>query len=470
MESGNLLKLLICFVLSALLIASCANAEEKEGFDATFDTEAVTDDMGGYEFLYRYGGDGSQFGDGCLGYGLGTVLDDEARNRIQDVQTSLNCTVTVDMDLDAYDKINLSSASGSYYADAFWIQSDGIRDVAIVGCAVGISGLEKIDYTNTEKWGNYRLLEVFYYNDDLYGLMPCLWPEKADSSISALAVNEDLINRLALEDPRDYVENGTWTWKKVEEVLPSYYAEEGGEVRHYGWAADHGTYAQYYMFSNGSKIAEKNNAGEYVYCMYTDRCVLAMNSAKALLSGDVGYTIKDIGIDGFIDGRAVLACCPRGSLVGPKARVCNEMTNFGVIPYPVGPDAEPGLKVSVFNNHLGSLGLSVFAKDIDATEVIVDAIYEPIAGISGTDGLIDYLSTNFFFDRRDAVNYIGMLDWSVYNYRHNELHQYVQQYCDTSKTVTEYIDANSKAMNKTFEDHVLPSVRGVNAVWGEGTY
>lgn len=461
-------KVALCFIIAICLITACSGSESDELFDHSYDTSEVTNDMGGYSLLYKLGGDAGQLGDGCLGYANGTPLEDEARTRLTDVQSKMNCTIKIDVDPETYAAYVTASTSGTYYGDAIWMQSDGFRDIAEFGGMVGITGLDAIDYTNTEKWGNSNILEVFYVKDDLYGLLPCLWPEKADSFIDdPMVVNENLIARLSVPDPRDYIENGDWTWNKFIEVLPTYYAEEGGEVKHYGLAASRSNLSFMMLYSDGIRMLEKNTAGNYVFCMYTDKGFLAMNKTNEIIGGDVAYTFKDIGIEAFVDDGAVLGCFSGRSIIGPNAQVANEMDNFGVLSFPVGPDAEPGYKFSVYHNLEGSLGLSVFAKDIDATAAIIDAIYEPISDINSTQDLIGYLRKNYFFDDRDADNYIGMVQGTVYDYFHYGFISILGGYGSDTKPASQYIESSRNAIDKVVNEQIIPSYDAINAVWGE---
>lgn len=455
--------IMLCALFLLLVTAACGNQETEDTFEVDFDNGDVTGDLGGYVMRYMLGGGNTQ----SLGYAKGTPLEDEALKKVSDLEKARNCT----LEIVGNDGLFVTaSASGNYHSDAVWIESDLIRDVAAIGGMVGISGLDAIDHTDTEKWGTPSATEVFFCDDDQYGVHPALWPEHSDNYIrSPIAVNENLIAILGVTDPRDFVETGSWTWDKLKEVLPLYYAEEGGEVKHYSWAVNVGEYAVEMILSNGGDLVEKNSAGDYVFCMYTDSAYVAMSKGRDILLGDVSYTIRDIGVEGFLANKAVLHSIYRGTLVGPSAKICNEMDNYGVIPFPVGPDADPHYKFSYYTNMSG-FGIAYLAHDVEATASILNDLYGPIAGISNSKEMIDYFRRNYFFDDRDAENYITMVGETHYVYFHYGLPDRMTGYCSAANEVTQFLEANRNAVSIVFDKEIMRSIRGLNAVWGDGNY
>lgn len=469
-------RLVSCLILSIMLIAACGSSEPDEVFEGTYDSESNGASFGGYEMVYKYGGNQDQVGDGCIGYEFGTELDDAARKRVADLENNRNCKILYQTDINAYSNFIAATTSGVYYCDAVWEHSGAITDMAKIGGVQGITPIGTIDYTDFDKWGTTRVLESLYYKDDLYGVLPSLWPEKADNFMNCvLVVNEDLIARLGVEDPREYIDTGEWNWKKFESVLPVYYNEEGGEVKHYAMDGAGGYFSQMMVLSDGGKLAYRNSAGEYEPSCFTDTYLMAMTEAVRIYKGEYAYTIREVDPNIFImdycNGDAVLATMSSRYIIGSNGTVCKNMDNFGILSFPLGPNAPEGYKFSTNLQLEGSLGISTFAKDIDTTAAILDALYAPINGIDSPEKVIQYLKRNYFFDDRDAENYFAMVVNSQFMYFASTLYNTsLAGYINTTMTMTQYLESNKNGIMKDFEDLIKPAILGTNAVWGEGTY
>lgn len=476
MKSKYIFRIILCSIISILVITSCSGSDQNEVFEGLYDSDENESDLGGYEMLYKYGGDISQIGGGCLGYNPSTQLEDAAIQRIEELEKNMKCTITVIDDTDSYNNFILATTSGTYYCDAVWERSGTIRDMAKIGGVQGITSLTQIDYTDFVKWGSTRVLESLYYDDDLYGLLPSLWPEKADTHFGhTIVVNENLIARLGVDDPRDYVDSGNWTWNTFKSLLPVYYVEEGGEVKHYAMFTESDHIAAPLVFSNGDKLAYRNSSGEYQMGCFSDTTFQAMSAARDIFKGEYQYTFFVSGFRDFlqpyINEGAVLAMLPSAYVIGSDGSVCKGMDNFGVLPPPTGPSAPDRYVFSLHGQLEGSLAMSLFAKDIDATATILNAIYEPILNISTEEDMIQYLKRNYFFDDRDAELFFTMSRNSQFIHFGSTLYNTsICGYIGGTKTISEFMDSHKAEIQKAFEELVMPSVRGINAVWGDGAY
>mgnify|MGYP003294458596 CR=1 FL=1 len=74
-----------------------------------------------------------------------------------------------------------------------------------------------IDLSDSEKYGPINILEGCMAKGNVYGVIPNNWPQKSnDGNISTLfIINETLIQRYALEDPRDFYEQNKWNLSNV---------------------------------------------------------------------------------------------------------------------------------------------------------------------------------------------------------------------------------------------------------------
>lgn len=466
-------RILIAVFLLAV-IAGCAVPEDRqEVFEGSLaGSEDGSSDLFGYEMVFAIPTDTD------FGYEHETPLSDLAIKRVNSVEAELNCKVIRKYDPSLYDNIRYTSASGVYYCDLMQEISVAItemyRTLSEIHSLIGIS-TTCIDYTNAEKWGSKYMLEAACFEDDVYGLVPCLWPELIYNIYYCnCIVNEDLIARLGVEDPREYVEKGQWTWDRLEEVLPLYYREEGGEVIHYSMDCSPNYFGLLMVQSNGIEVAAKNSTGEYEYDFFSPLAMKAMDTAIRIYNTDNKDRIIDVGVDNFIENGSVLGMIPAKYVLGPEGTVCKNMDNFGVIPFPVGPDAPEDLRYfSFYCNLERSVAFSLLTKDIDCAARIVDRMYEPFEEIGGTDGIKKYLANNYFFDDRDAATFYECFANTRYRYfEHlagvgNAFWDYMSFFMVKDMSVSQYIEATRENALYKFDSLAMPAIRAIVSLWGE---
>jgi len=466
-------KILLLAMLISIFATACNASVEDEVFDIDFTGEKKGTDLEGFEMVYEFGLPANAMGlESCLGYELDTPFGDLAVERLKEVQQKLNCKVNVNY-REKGSSCGLfvaASASGTFLCDAISGISDMWADVARIGMVVGLSELEDyIDYRDEEKWGYRNMLKVVYYEDDLYGVIPLLWPEIAITFESPIVVNENIISQLGVTDPRDYIENGEWTWDKFKEVLELYYLEEAGEVKHYALTCGAGAFAAMFIRSNGDLYAEKNSNGEYVPGFISTTAVKAMEAAIDIFHGSTSHTIdsKSDAVDALINGNTVMGAMNGDKIVTIGSRITREMDNFGILSWPTGPDVDPGYDFATHSNIEMCIAFSRMSKNPEATAAIINSIYEPFDGYETLDDIIDHMAHSYFFDRRDAVVFYDMFKASEYNYFHYGLPGSTQDWLTSNKSIFEYIEANTDMITEGINEYVMPSVRGIDALWGE---
>ena len=468
------MKRIAAFVLGALMvclaITSCG-ATEEEVFDVDFVMNSDKIDLEGVSIVYEIGlTDSALAVPNCLGYELDTTFGDLAVKRLKDIQSDYNCVINTKYVNNGVScrAFVATSASGVFMCDVISGTSDMWADVARIGMVIGMTELEKyIDFRNEEKWGYRNMLEGVYYED---GLVPLLWPEVSVSYSSPLVVNENLISSLGVEDPRDLLENGQWTWDKFDECLGLYYVEEGGEVKQYGLTAGLATFADMFILSNGSHFAEKDASGKYIPGFFTPNGVKAMEAANSIYNGPNKRAIDTVGdvTQALISGRTVLGSLGSDGIIGITGRISKEMDNFGILSWPCGPDVEPGYAAAMHSNIERCIAFSRMSAHPDVAATIINAVYEPFEGYETLDSIIELMTRNYFFDKRDSEVFYEMYFNSVYNYFHyNGMYGYMHEWFTSNKTPAEYIEGARSQIQERIDQYVLPTMRGIEAVWGD---
>ena len=104
----------------------------------------------------------------------------------------------------------------------------------------------------------------------------------------------------------------------------------------------------------------------------------------------------------------------------------------------------------------------------DVAATIINAMYEPFEGYETLDSIIELMTRNYFFDRRDSEVFYNMYFNSVYNYFHySGMYGYMHEWFTSNKTPAEYIEGATDMIQQRIDEYVLPTMRGIDAVWGE---
>ena len=465
-------KILLLAMLISVFASACGSTEP-EVFDVDFvkNTEGI--DLEGVTIKYMRATTGqasySNF-DQVLGYETDTILGDLAMQRIKEVEQSLNCTfdITYFSGDNPYSSFRMNNSIGEYYCDVFCGISDRFREDMKAGSLMGLSELEEyIDYRNEEKWGSRSILEVLYWKDDVYGLIPMSWPTSSVSYTGLTVINEDLIASLNATDPRDLYENGQWTWETFRNCLEQYYIQEGSEVRQYAITAQYlGNFAENYILSNGYRLAEKGPDGEYRSGLHDPRALTAMNEANDVLFGPLADTIEyDVDpAEYLINGTTVLGILHYAEYM--TDRIVKEMPNFGLIPWPSGPDVDPGFIATNHHNLERAIVLSRYSPNVEATAIALNALYAPFEEYPDSNAVKDFLYHTFFFDRRDADIYYDLFLASQYSYFNSTPWNSLSAWIGNGQTPIEYIEANIDKADAYIDEEIAPSKRGIEAVWG----
>ena len=472
------------FLLFALALVIFTTACGAQAGPESFDMDlgggtGETVDLDGFEMIYEFGSNESDglVSENVLGFVPDSQFADLAKARLKEVEDEYNCEITINYNPTSrcHTFISLSYA-GVFMCDVISGISDMWADAARAGMLVGLSDLEEfIDYKDETKWGSRSILEVIYYENDLYGLIPMGWPELNHSSFGyPLAVNEDIVAILAQPDPREFVENGEWTWAKFRECLANYTYTEGSETRYYGLSAHWPYYTEMFIRSNGDSLVYKEADGTYSYGFTTPTAIAAMEEARAIWHTDLPHTIKSTmndsveqTVDDFVSGNSVMCVAPTGYLYGQDARISLNVDNFGILPWPYGPNSSPDHIFGIMENNNYCIAFSSLSSNTEASAMIINAIYEPLPGFETEDDIKNYLEHNFFFDSRDCDNFLKMYLNQEYNYFHYNMRtQYIGFMEQTSRTITQHLESTADVVSEIFTEDIMPSVRGIEAVWG----
>jgi len=461
-------KKLICFILLAfvfnLIICACGASESEEIFDEDLIGSDSGYDLEGYTIKYICG-----LEDTYLGYEEDTFFYDTAKQRVADVEKELNCKIEAQNSKSGDSSAMITAtASGVYYGDAFSWEGDMLEDAAAAGLLVGLSSVsDYLDIKDTEKWGNKYQLESICYKDDVYGFIPYYWPERSYSEMGYfLAVNEDVVSKLGETDPREYVENRTWTWSQFRECLERFTVTEGSETTIHAMPTDDGYYALMYIGSNGSRLVSVSPNGKITNGYTDEKTMKAMQEAVDVKT-EYAYafsktSIRETIVEELASGKLAMAPVDCNFLL---TKVAYQVDNFGIVKWPVGPDVDPDYVFSTYAN-IRPTSISVLTPDAGATALILDKLYEPFEGYKTQDEIKNYMKNLVFHDDRDCDTFFGMIENTQYNYFHFGVYGLISGYVNGGASIAQSVESMEDRLEDIFEENIAPCIEGIISVYG----
>jgi hypothetical protein len=477
------IKRIIAALLCSVVLFACAScaAHSDEVFDLDFGIGEVNEaDFEGQKLKYLFdpvmNWAVSASNDSFLGYTYNTVLADAAIKRVKEIEENHNCTLIIESRSGLHEYVKAPVFSGVYVADIVSGISDMIGDNCRAGLYVGMSEVSDIiDITDSSKWGELPFLETMFYNNDLYGLVPAAWPELTQINFGyPIVFNGTIFTANGLADPREYVETNTWNWNKFSEVVQSAHLEEGGEVKHYGFMASSAVLTEMFLFSNGSAPISLDEDGNPYFSMYEnsgmkaiDACINFYQTYKdtCLHKAALRYNHDEIA-QGFCREEASMAAVYTGYIYGRDAIVAQKVYNFGILPFPHGPDVPDDYVYGVIENIYSAFAMPLTTTNPRNTATIINELYAPLEGFEDRETVQEYMSYNYFFDERDADVFFRMYDNCVYNYFHwtnaGLLNNFLGQ-----KSAIEFVSANESALNELIVNDCIPIVDSILSLYGE---
>ena len=448
------------FVLAFVLTACQTSAPEVV---PEYKVDIAGADLDGLKISWGW----DSLNDVIYGFVAGTAHSDMALERERYVEDTYNCDITVEYTDRVYDNLRASVMSGSPRYDLLTGSTYALVVDVRAGYLTGLSGL--LDISNTEKWGTPNMLQSLLWVDDLYGVVPFAWPDLLYGATGHLiAVNETLVSKLVQPDPREFVENNTWTWDKFEETLAIYTHQEAGRTI-YAINCHDAYFAMNMFLSNGCTLSSFEN-GQVVCGAYTEAGKVALERAKKIYTETcVDYFYPDVSTanEYIINGDVVMAVTWLDGMMGTNESFLYKMDNLGVLPFPVGPNAQQDVYPTYHEGLHYATSIPVNAKDPEATAIVLSAMYEPFDQYKTKEDIIDYMSEQAFFDRRDAEIFANMVKNTEYGFFREGARSVIQNVVEKSETVTSLLESYEDQYEQIVEDYMIHHFEGRLAVYGE---
>lgn len=460
-----------------LFLVSCSASEAGDGpvFDTDFSVTGGTPDLEGFEFRIRFYANYSRGIDSFLGYKENSVLYDAAIKRLHETEDLLNCTVSFSSHSSANleGEFNTVIMAGLYFRDAVMTESWDLRPIVESKVFEPLSCVNDfIDYTDSKKWGSWKILEQCVWDGDLYGVVPVQWPEFAVSTGYVFAFNEKYASVLGQPDPREYVDDGTWSRSRLGEMMTVYTTDSLANPLkaaliypgHFYDSALRANNAQAYKLVNG----------EYVSGYHTEEGLDALDWAYSFLYSEYRDCIyPDPGPDDarhqvFIDGHIALLLNSIANIYGSTSAISYEVEDYCILPMPNGPEREKeNAPYTTFIENVKNTLLFPLNGHVDASALVADTLFEPLEGF-GQEEIRDYFLRYIVYDIRDYELLNEMFENNRYSFLSDGIRGNVVEklYGGLSKSVSQLLDSTEERQNELVRLYVAPTVSSLESIFG----
>ncbi len=449
-------KIISCVLLFVIVfgICSCSQTEHPESFDMDIDDLFETDtvDLSGYECVIIQSYDLEH----PFQYPIDTLMSDNILKRMSDIEKELKCTITLTAEPNSYLEGTITKLYGGAYVAEIGYTHQPSRLVQ-ASALYPLDVLQDfLDYMNADKFGSLGLLEIGMMNGVPYTVAPVAWPGKQMSyTYNIFSVNEDLISRYGKVDPRDYVENGEWTWDNFEKIIPDYQIEDGDFK---ATAVNFSSALADLAMMNGASLISVSDNGSAVPALDSVAIAETFDWFSRLYANhsDCITTLDYYGMTaGFLAGEIVMAQTSFSHMIND---IIYEMGNYGIVPMPCGPRGTYGKWPSLFAD-FDSFGIYINAREPEAAAMVIDRMCDPFEGYETLEDIQQYAS-GLFYDQRDIEFFTTYLRDTRWNYWTFGIFDY---FGDAMKEVlkgassAEIIEKYADAANALVEEYVVPN-------------
>jgi ABC-type glycerol-3-phosphate transport system substrate-binding protein len=403
---------------------SCTVEKNENNNENNKQEEKEVIDLDGYQCIIGQTNTSDEY---FLQYKLDSQYDDILNKRIDDIQKNYNCQISVNsigtsadsasilvgkiMAGESLGEVSLLTDIDVHFSFA---ENDGYLDLAEVN--------DILHYEDEEKWGSVLVREIGMIGGKQYTLAPYAWPDHVPSTTAAIAVNENLIQKFGFEDPREMLENKTWTWDTFTTLLEKYTFQDG-ENKYYGTCSS--AWSQILprmaILSNGVRITYVDETGK----VCTD-----LNSELGIQSFEWAFDLKNKYSDCFYGGKVTYGNNWGDYLVpfinnecfttiihayAAVGDIANNCDNYALLPFPVGPNGS----FDVFPTNIESatcFGIFESAENHEGAAHVLSALCEPFEEFPTRESILDNYVRYYFFDQRDADIFMKLADNPKFSY------------------------------------------------------
>ena len=333
-----------------------------------------------------------------------TTMYDAILNRLDSLEKKYNCQIEF---LDCgygnqmiANMMPLASTGDPEIDIIFGHNSNMLGHFAVDGILYPLDQLkEYINYEDSEKFGSAGLLEAAMVNGVPHAVQPVQWAGFTNSFAFYITWNRALFSEFGLPDLHEYYENGTWTFDSYENLFSAYEAVADEDIDLSYIQRGFFTYAS--MLANGVKFCA-NDGTQFYSDFNSDKSYKAIDWSLNLYNryeDVIFFHDYAYGYEDYCEGKVMMM--PANTKTITQSVPYYADFEFGVMPFPCGPDAEYG-EWANFVESLRGFAISTFSDVPEAAATIINDLCEPFSEISNESGLKDYYREQVFFTDLDT--------------------------------------------------------------------
>lgn len=455
MRKSAIIFLLVCFTFCNL--CSCLNNQELSDNENNISEEPKRD-LEGFEMIWTQTGDATT---SPFGYLENSVFADSALKRKLDTETELNCKITL-IGVDYFQmasQLLAASLVGDVYSDIVVTSDEVTKDMMKSDLLLPLDEVASIiDLQDSKKWGTPGMLETVMLDSRIYGVRPSLWPERFPDFYTPIIFNQKLTSLGGHNDPREYVEKGSWTRSKfIELIQDCTQRDESNYI--YGMSVNSQFMFEMAIRANNGRIVKKEG-DVYVNATGDPESIEAMqwviDTVKENTDCFVNKAVQatwTVYLDPFLAEQAAMLMYPTWGLFG---NVGMKIDNWGLLPFPNGPNREYGDWTAFYEGNGNFISITNTSNDIENTAYILNEMCRPLDEYPTYEDLMSFYERNLFHDHRDFELFFHMGENCRYNYWKEGGNRIVVSMASSlyKKTPKEIVDANDKAFQVIIDKYI----------------
>jgi len=454
------------------VFVSCSAADTAENFDDSLISGDMTFDLDGFECKIRVYEYYALSDESLLSYKKDSAFYDVALARINEIENKYNCKISTENKSEGGIESSFlpAIASGNYVSDVIMQGDYDIRPKVEAKLFEPLSLVsDVIDYTNSEKWGTPYMLEWMAWDGELYGVTPMLWPDYYITSFSNIFVfNEEFAQRLGQTDPREYVENGTWSRETLESMMTTYTYTDG-DIKVKTLAEYPGHFVDQALRSNNAQIY-KVDGNSIVSGYHTTEGTEALEWANNFFKTYADCIWANDGDEGnykhFINKDAALLLTYASYVYGSRAELSYEVDNYCVLPFPNGPERANQGYTAQLECVKNTIMFPLNGKDVTASAFICNELFNQL-GDYDEEALKEYYLRFYFHDERDYNTLMEIAKNARFTYYADGFRGLVVDKINGSSSVAQILESSEDNFNDKIQERVVSTVQTMNEIFGD---
>lgn len=396
---------------STEVTASQGNTTKKE------EPKEEVRDLKGYEFIL-----GSHWATHYFPEPGASEQGDKMLARYAEIEKKYNCKITYKTGSpdEFVNGVNSALAAGLKYADFVDTNLWWLTGFQKAGYIVPLNEVKSIDL-NDEKWGD-TYTRATTHDGKTYGVNFMSWYYRIPHYFYITFFNKKILEKYSQPNPYDLLKEGKWTWEAFRDIAKACTRDENGDGKTDIWGSTgiDRNFEYSIIWSNGAREVFKDTDGKYKFGYADDKAYKAIQYARDMIQVDKSFlNLHDPrtgGQDWTLPGQEFVKGNVAFFVYHTEAMewwMQDMEDDFGVIPFPKGPDATKW--GGAVTGDLRVFSMLTTATDKESAAFIFDKITEPLEGTKINDWE-DYAKRMYFRDDEGFNIYKEVFEACDYDY------------------------------------------------------